>query len=233
MSGVPDNPDVYMSGPLSAVSKDERNRLEKEVYERVYDTCNQMDLKCYCPHMSQTDTSNRQISHGEIWDIDYENVISSDVLVAYIGHPALGVGAEVEMAREAHNEILLLVESDSYDADIDSVSRLITGNPSIRALIKFKKNKFSDKKGKLQRHLFEIFSNKTLEHAAFRDDWDDETAKEMKQRLGNSGFGPARGSNNYQPLSVDDWIKEAEEYTDDDDDDDDEFGDGSGQITLT
>lgn len=230
MRQVPDDPDVYMSGPLSAVSGDEQGRLEGDIYNEVDDACLEMGLDCYCPHQTVTTPSN-DISHGQIWDIDYEKVVSSDVLVAYVGHPALGVGAEIEMAREAHNEIILLVEYDNYEADMEDVSRLVTGNPAVRDRLNFQTGEFASIKNDLQQHLFKIFSDKSLEQAAFDDDWSDQTTREMKQQLRDTGAGPAAGADAYEPLTVDDWIKRAAE-SDDSKDDDDTFGDGPGQSTF-
>jgi hypothetical protein len=227
MSQVPDDPDVYMSGPLSAVSDDEQERLEQEVYNQVDDACHKIGLDCYCPHQTKTTPSN-PISHGQIWDIDYEKVVSSDVLVAYIAHPALGVGAEIEMAREAHNDVILLVEYDNYEDDMEAVSRLVTGNPGVRDLLSFQTGEFTTIQGDLQRHLFRIFSNKSLEQAAFEDDWSDQTCREMKQQLHDTGVGPAHGGD-YEPLTVDEWVERAGES---DEDDDDGFGDGPGQATF-
>lgn len=228
MSQVPDDPDVYMSGPLSAVSDQEQRRLEQEVYNEVDDACLEIGLDCYCPHQTKTTPSN-PISHGQIWDIDYEKVVSSDVLVAYIAHPALGVGAEIEMAREAHNDVILLVEYDDYEADMEAVSRLVTGNPGVRDLLSFQTGDFTDIRSDLKRHLFKIFSDKSLEQAAFQDDWSDETAREMKQQLLDTEAGPAAGVDEYKPLTVDEWISKASDI---DEDDDDGFGDGPGQATF-
>jgi hypothetical protein len=229
MAHVPNNPDVYMSGPLSAVSDVEQNRLEQEVYNKVDDACLEIGLDCYCPHQTKTTPSN-SIEHGQIWDIDYEMVVSSDVLVAYISHPALGVGAEIEMAREAHNDIILLVEYDDWEADMEDVSRLVTGNPAIRDLLDFQTGDFADIRNDLKRHLFNIFSDKNLEQAAFQDDWSDETAREMRQQLLDTETGPAAGIDEYKPLTVDEWIKTKQDS--DIDEDDDGFGDGPGQSRI-
>lgn len=211
MSEIPENPDVYMSGPLSAVSNDEQDRLEEEIYNQVYTACNEIGLKCYCPHKSKTDPS-KKIEHGRIWDIDYKKVVTADVLVAYVGTAALGVGAEVEMAREAHNDVILLAETDGGTGHI---SRLVTGNPAISTRLFFDKNSFADsrERTKLQRNLFKIFSSKTLKRAAHQNDWNAKKCEDMKQTLEASVAGPARDPerSSYQPLSVEDWVQMASE----------------------
>lgn len=202
MTQVPADPDVYMSGPLSAPSDEKLHILETEVYDRVYNLCNDIGLSCYCPHKSETSPSN-PISHGEVWDIDHQNVTSSDVLIAYVGIPALGVGAEIEMARAANNEIILLAEYENQD----DISRLVLGNPGVRTHLFFDKDNFIEIEEDIKIELFEVFSSKNLKRAAFEDDWDDDKVREMKQRLYNSTKGPARGMN--EPMSVEDWIEEA------------------------
>ena len=89
--------DVYMSGALSDLTPEEFNKVTKRVYERVEKVCLSMDITCYCPHKSST-TPTKGIPHSKVWRTDYEKVVSSGAVVAFLGIPALGVGAEIEMA---------------------------------------------------------------------------------------------------------------------------------------
>lgn len=227
MGEVPDKPDVYMSGPLSAVSEEEKKELIEEVYEEVYDACDEIGLKCYCPHRADADPSN-EMAHGKVWDIDYEKVTTADALVAYVSTPALGVGAEIEMAREAYNDIILLMEGK----ETENVSRLVTGNPAVMDQIQIVQDLSSGTREReaLQSNLFKIFSKKTLKRAAYQDDWSDITSKEMKQYLDDIEIimrNQDRGPSDYKPLTVDDWITKAE-----DNDNDDSWSNQSGQTTL-
>lgn len=118
--------DVYMSGALSDLTSEKFDWVTKEIYERVEKVCQSMGLTCYCPHKSPT-TPTKGIPHSKVWKTDYERVVSSGAIVAYIGIPALGVGAEIEMARTANVPVILLCETSKQE----KLSRLILGNPAI------------------------------------------------------------------------------------------------------
>jgi|GEM_PF-864724 len=126
--------DVYMSGALSALSEEDKNYVITQIYSRVDRICKSINLKCYLPHQSQT-TPSRGMPHSKVWEIDYEHVIHSRAIVAYIGIPACGVGAEIEMARRENVPVILLFESTKRG----NLPQLVLGSPQIKSVIAFDK----------------------------------------------------------------------------------------------
>jgi hypothetical protein len=168
--------DVYMSGALSALSKEDYLYLTKIIYERVENVCQKIGLRCYLPHKSQT-TPTKGMPHAKVWEIDYKRVVNSSAIVAYIGMPALGVGAEIEMARTANVPVILLFESSKQE----DLSRLILGNPAIKFTIPFDKPEEIDEQ--LRAYLTLIFSKKNLDEVATLEKWPFPKWNEMQKRL--------------------------------------------------
>src|SRR5208282_3016187 len=96
--------------------------------------CEGINLKCYLPHNSQT-TPLKNMPHSKVWEIDNDRVVHSKVVVAYVGMPACGVGAEIEMARRGNVPTILLCESSK----LRDLPPLISGSPQIKYTIPFDK----------------------------------------------------------------------------------------------
>src|SRR2546425_10744615 len=111
-----------MSGALSDLTPNEYETLTTEIYDRVARTCEALGLTCYRPHRSST-TPTKGIPHSKVWKVDFERVSGAGLVVAYIGKPSLGAGAEIEMSRTAGVPVILLCEGDKQDG----ISRLIVG----------------------------------------------------------------------------------------------------------
>ncbi len=63
----------------------------------------------------------RTLSNLDVAERDLDNVTASDVIVAYVGEPSLGVGAEVAIALRAGKTVLVVAEADRR------VSRFLLG----------------------------------------------------------------------------------------------------------
>ena len=61
------------------------------------------------------------LSNIDVAERDVDNVTAADVLVAYVGEPSLGVGAEVAIALRAGKTVLVVAEADRR------VSRFLLG----------------------------------------------------------------------------------------------------------
>ena len=63
--------------------------------------------------------------------MDRLQVEKSQIVLAYVGVPSLGVGQELEIAREKNIPIVLLMEKNAV------ISRMARGNPMVTAEIRF------------------------------------------------------------------------------------------------
>lgn len=119
---------VYISGALTRVEEPEEL---KGFYEEIGGVCRSVGLTPYIPHQHTDPIADPDISPEEVYERDRIEVQNSDLLIAYVGIPSLGVGSELEMAKESGVPIILLYEEDR------PVSRVARGNPAIVAQVCF------------------------------------------------------------------------------------------------
>jgi 2'-deoxynucleoside 5'-phosphate N-hydrolase len=109
---------AYISGALlNAVHLDQSRAL----YERFADACRQAGWEAYVPHQHADPVRDAHLSNIDVAERDLDNVTAADVLVAYVGEPSLGVGAEVAIALRAGKPVLVVAEADRR------VSRFLLG----------------------------------------------------------------------------------------------------------
>jgi len=193
--------DVYMSGALSALSPEDYTYVTAKIYERVQSVCQKIRLTCYLPHKSQT-TPSKGMPHAKVWEIDYKRVVNCGAVVAYVGIPSCGVGAEIEMARTANVPVILLFETKKQE----ELSRLILGNPAIKYTIPF--NQAEDIDNQLTNDLIMIFSEKNLDAEAFDKDWSFRKREGLHKQLISAEKSMQSGSffrNFSEPISKDKW----------------------------
>jgi hypothetical protein len=115
---------VYISGPLTNI--DPAQGL-KEIYEQMGQWLEEQGVKAYVPHLKGDPVLFPILTPKEIWDMDAAAVRSADLTIAYVGIPALGVGQELEIAREAGKSLIIWYFSG------EKVTRMARGNPAIVA----------------------------------------------------------------------------------------------------
>ena len=109
---------AYISGALlNAVNLGE----SRARYERFADACRACGWEAYVPHQHADPERDGHLSNTDVARRDVEAVMKADVLIAYVGEPSLGVGAEVAIALAAKKPVLVLAEEDR------KVSRFLLG----------------------------------------------------------------------------------------------------------
>jgi nucleoside 2-deoxyribosyltransferase len=109
---------AYISGALINAAALERSRA---LYERFGEACLAAGWEAYVPHQHADPERDGHLSNVEVAERDIDQVSAADALVAYVGEPSLGVGAEVAIALRAGKRVLVLAESDAR------VSRFLLG----------------------------------------------------------------------------------------------------------
>ncbi len=119
---------AYVSGPLTGI-----DNLEslKKFYVDIARVCAGEKIDAYVPHLFTDPVKNPAMTARDVYEIDREKVVSSDLVIAYVGAPSLGVGIEIEIACENNVPVLLLMENAAQ------VSRMARGNPGVAAEIRF------------------------------------------------------------------------------------------------
>jgi nucleoside 2-deoxyribosyltransferase len=119
---------VYISGPLTNT-----NDIEslKGFYESIGAECNRRGLTSYIPHLNTDPISHANITPRQVFETDKYHVRTSDLIIAYIGHPSIGVGMELAYSEINEIPIILLYENNI------PVSRFPRGIPNIIKEISF------------------------------------------------------------------------------------------------
>ena len=109
---------AYISGALLNAVHLEQSRA---LYERFAAACQDAGWEAYVPHQHADPVRDAHLSNLDVAERDLDNVTAADLLVAYVGEPSLGVGAEVAIALRAGKSVLLVAESSRR------VSRFLLG----------------------------------------------------------------------------------------------------------
>jgi hypothetical protein len=116
---------IYIAGALTHAGN-----KQKEIYGEIADLCREFCSDVYVPHLGGTDpVKNPEITAFDVWQKNFKIVSESDLVIAYAGEPSLGVGAELEIARNAGNKIIL------WWFKGEKVSRMARGNPAVIKMI--------------------------------------------------------------------------------------------------
>lgn len=115
---------IYISGPLTGVSN---ITSLKNFYEQIGNICFQLGMQPYIPHKHSDPILHRDLLPETIYRMDRDHISNSDWVVAYVGSPAVGVGQEIEIARECNIPVILLYETGR------TISRMVRGNPTVKA----------------------------------------------------------------------------------------------------
>jgi len=109
---------AYISGALINAAALNRSRA---LYERFGEACRAAGWDAYVPHQHADPERDGHLTNVEVAERDIDQVSAADAVVAYVGEPSLGVGAEVAIALRAGKRVLVLAESDAR------VSRFLLG----------------------------------------------------------------------------------------------------------
>lgn len=119
---------AYISGPLTGVK---HVATLKTFYENLGAVCNEIGYTAYIPHLHTDPEKRPDIPPSQVYKVDKERVLSSSLVVAYVGIPSIGVGMELAYADSVGIPIVLIYERDR------TVSRFPRGIPKVISEIRF------------------------------------------------------------------------------------------------
>ena len=96
------------------------NRV-KRLYNFVAQICFENGLLPYLPHNNTDPIINQNASDKEVFLMDYSELTNSSFVIAYIGEPSLGVGAELSICVTKNIPIIAIYETHR------KVSRFLKG----------------------------------------------------------------------------------------------------------
>ena len=81
-------------------------------------------------HVARSDVDNLEQDYSKefIYQRDMEWILESDILIAEVSQPSLGVGYEIGYAEKHQKPIIAFCEQDI------NLSRMISGNPNVKTI---------------------------------------------------------------------------------------------------
>lgn len=111
-------PSVYVSGALTSAS----NLAEaRALYESLGAVCSKEGFEPYIPHLKTDPQNHPDVTAVDVYFHDAREIAAASLVVAYLGDPSLGVGAELALATGLGTPIVALYRPSQ------PVSRFILG----------------------------------------------------------------------------------------------------------
>lgn len=124
---------AYIGGPLTDLSPSEQACIKK-FYEDLADVCERVTgARAFVPHEHYDPVKHAHYTPAQVDAAERRQVceLTSFLVVAAIA-PSWGGGIEVEMANRSGVPIIILCHADKR------ISRLLHGNPAVRAIITYR-----------------------------------------------------------------------------------------------
>jgi len=115
----------YLACALSGLNPEQR-QLMFQLSDVVSTVCAEHRINLYEPRKKTDPVHHAEVSDAEVFKIDRERVLRSDLLIHLCHYPSTGSGEELDFAYNALVPLILISHSDSR------VSRMITGIPAFK-----------------------------------------------------------------------------------------------------
>ncbi len=138
---------AYLASALSGLDETER-QLIFTLSDIVALVCSEHDIDLYEPRKNTDPVHHPDIADTEVWVLDKERVLQSDLVIHLAHHPSTGAGEELAYAEGNLIPIMLISHSGTR------VSRMVTGIPAIQIHLRYTEPE--ELREELSRRLLEI-----------------------------------------------------------------------------
>lgn len=122
---------AYLACALSGLSTLERS-LVFHLSDMVNLVCKELDIELYEPRKKTDPVHNPDLADSEVFRIDRDRVVGSDLLIHLCHFPSTGSGEELNFAYNSLVPIVLIAPGDQR------VSRMITGIPGLKIEVRYR-----------------------------------------------------------------------------------------------
>lgn len=116
--------DAYLACALTGLNEEQR-QLVFQLSDAVATVCAELDIDLYEPRKQTDPVHHASVPDSDVFHIDRERVLGSDLLVFLSHYPSTGAGEELDFAFSAMVPIVVITHSSSR------VSRMVTGIPGV------------------------------------------------------------------------------------------------------
>jgi nucleoside 2-deoxyribosyltransferase len=116
------NPKVYVAGGMTQAT----NSIDRTLlYRSIARVCRQFGYEVCIPYLIREESAScpGRFSPREIYEWDLNHLATSDLLIAYVGVPAIGVGIELGLAACYRIPVITMAEWHA------KVSPMVLGHP--------------------------------------------------------------------------------------------------------
>ena len=138
---------AYLASALTDLTEKERLHLVA-VSNIVNLVCKDLEVDLYEPRKATDPVEHPDVKATDVYNMDKERVLRSDLLVHVADFASTGAGEELDFARSALIPIILIAHGDKR------VSRMVTGIPAFNLMIKY--TSLDDLRDNLRDRLTEI-----------------------------------------------------------------------------
>jgi transcriptional regulator with XRE-family HTH domain len=121
---------AYLASALTGLAAEQRDVIFS-LSDTISAICDEHGVDLYEPRKATDPVHHAQVADSQVFKIDRERVLSSDLLIHLCHFPSTGAGEELDFAYSALVPIVLISHGQSR------VSRMITGIPSLKILISY------------------------------------------------------------------------------------------------
>lgn len=121
---------AYLASPLTGVTGETRENVVR-LRTILKQSAREKGWIVYDPYEVTDPIEHPEVSPQVVFSRDRYRVLGSDLLIALITQPTLGVGMELEMARSTFLPILILVKRDFH------LSKMVEGMPGVKLIMPY------------------------------------------------------------------------------------------------
>lgn len=151
---------AYLASALTGLS-DEQMGLVERLSDQIDEVCKSLDIELYEPRKHTDPVKHADVADTEVYDLDKEKVVSSDLIIHLAHFPSTGSGEELDFAHNAMVPIVLVHLSTTR------ISRMVTGIPGL--IVKVGYDSEEDLKPALYQQLLELRPQLVQRKLAFGD----------------------------------------------------------------
>lgn len=200
---------AYLASALTGLT-DEQRQLIFQLSDSVAQVATSLSIDLYEPRKQTDPVHHPDVADSQVFHIDRERVLGSDLLI-YLAHfPSTGAGEELDFAYNAMVPIVVVTHSTSR------VSRMVTGIPGLVVTVSY------DEPEELRSRLLETLLQlrpqlvqRKLSFSEYDANMVGNRVRELREAQGLTRDDVARASSTRFPISVD-WLARLEESTDKD-----------------
>jgi transcriptional regulator with XRE-family HTH domain len=122
--------DAYLAYALTNLDQEQRDVIFK-IADDVSRICAEEGITLYDPRKKTDPSHHSEVADSEVFRIDHERVLSSDLVIHLCHFPSTGAGEELAFAYDALVPIILISRSGTR------VSRMVTGIPCFKLHISY------------------------------------------------------------------------------------------------